>query len=217
MTRTDAMTLSPCFIGIDISKSQLDVCVRTGAGDRRLAVANDTKGTKSLCTRLRRLKPQRIVLEATGGYEREVLAALQSAGLPVSRVNPRQVRHFGRAIGVLAKTDRLDAGVLARYAEALKPALSVPIGKTLELLRALVTRRRQLRDMRSAEACRREQALTADLRAEIERHMATLSATITKIGKEIQRLLAEHRDLAQRAALLRSAPGIGRVAAATLV
>jgi transposase len=211
------MTLSPCFSGIDVSKSQLDVCVRAEAGDRRFSVANNDEGIKSLCKRLRRLKPQRIVLEATGGYERQVLHALQSAGLPVSRVNPRQVRHFGRAIGVLAKTDRLDSELLARYAEVLKPACSAPIAKNLEILRALVSRRRQLRDMRSAEACRREQAITATLRAEIELHMATLSATIANIGKEIQHLLAEHRDLAQRAALLRSAPGIGPVAAATLL
>ena len=211
------MSLSPCFIGIDVSKSQLDVCVRTDARDHRFAVGNDPQGIAVLCKRLGRLKPERVVLEATGGYERQVLNALQTAKLPASRVNPRQVRHFGRAIGVLAKTDRLDAGLLARYAETLKPAVSLPLGKNLELLRALVTRRRQLRDMRSAEACRKQQALTPLLRAEIEAHMKLLTATITKVSKEIQQLLAKHPDLASRAALLKSAPGIGPVAAATLV
>ncbi len=211
------MTLSPCFIGIDISKSQLDVCVRTAGEERRLAFANDRQGIKALCARLRRLKPERIVLEATGGYERMVMQALQSASLPVCRVNPRQVRHFGRAIGVLAKTDRLDAALLARYAEVLKPPLTSATGKTIEVLRALVTRRRQLRDMRSAESCRSKQAISQALRDEIETHIQTLTAAITKLGKQIRSLLAEHRETAQRITLLRSTPGIGPVAAATLV
>lgn len=211
------MTVSPCYIGIDVSKSQLDVCVRTDSRERRLAATNDREGIRNLCKRLGRLKPQRIVLEASGGYERDILAALQSATLFVSRVNPRNVRHFGKAIGLLAKTDRLDASLLAHYAETLKPALSKPVGQNLELLRALVARRRQLRDMRSGEACRKQQALTQALRAEIEAHVKMLTATIIKLGKDIRQLLARHPDLAKRAALLQSAPGIGQVAAATLL
>jgi transposase len=211
------MTLSPCLVGIDVSKSQLDVCVRAGGRDRRFAVGNDALGIKRLCKRLRLLAPQRIVLEATGGYERSVLSALQSAQLPVARINPRQVRHFARATGRLAKTDRLDAGLLARYGEAIKPAVTVPVGKTVEHLRALVTRRRQIRDMRAAEACRRQQAAFESIHAEIDAHIVMLSAAITKLSTEIGRLIAKHDDLAQRAALLRSAPGIGPVAAATLV
>jgi transposase len=210
------MTLSPCLVGIDISKAQLDVCVRTDKGDQRFAVANDTGGIKKLCKRMKALKPERVVLEATGGYERNVLAALQAERLPVARVNPRHVRYFGKASGILAKTDRLDAGLLAGYGAALKPAITVPIGYNLERLRALVVRRRQLRDMRAGEACRKAQASFDDVRAEIEAFIDTLSAAITKIGKEIQRLIAEHEDLQHRAALLRSAPGIGPVAAATL-
>lgn len=211
------MTLSPCLIGIDISKSQLDVCVRTDGRDRQFAVVNDAVGIKHLCKHFKKLKPAQIVLEATGGYERAILSALQAAQLPVARVNPRQVRHFGKASGVLAKTDRLDAGLLARYGEAMNPTCTVPVPRNLERLRALVVRRRQLRDMRAAEACRHAQAMFDDMRAEIEGLIDTLSEAIKKISKEIQGLIAEHEDLTQRAALLRSAPGIGPVAAATIL
>jgi transposase len=211
------MTVSPCFVGIDVSKSQLDVCVRAADGNRRFTMENAAEGIRKLCRCLRSLKPERIVLEASGGYEREVLIALQSAKLPVSRMNPRKVRHFGKAIGLLAKTDRLDADLLARYAQTLKPALTLPVDKVLELLRALVARRRQLRDMRSSEACRKQQALTVGLRSEIEVHMEMLSATITDLGKQIRALLGQHPALAQRATLLQSAPGVGQVAAATLI
>ena len=89
------MTLAPCFIGIDVSKSQLDICVYRGGPDRRFTTASDAAGINHLCKRLKAFNPVRIVLEATGGYERNVLAALQAAGLPVARVNPRQVRDFG--------------------------------------------------------------------------------------------------------------------------
>lgn len=211
------MTISPCLIGIDISKSQLDVCVRTDGHDRQFAVCNDAAGIKHLCKHFKRLRPIQVVLEATGGYERAVLSALQAAQLPVARINPRQVRHFGKASGILAKTDRLDAGLLARYGEAMKPTCTVPVAAHLERLRALVARRRQLRDMRAAEACRKAQAMFEDMRAEIEGMIQTLAEAIKKISKDIQDLIAEHKDLTQRAALLRSAPGIGPVAAATIL
>jgi len=211
------MTLSPCLIGIDVSKSQLDVCVRMQAGERRFAVANDARGIKSLCKRFKLLRPERIVVEATGGYERAALVAFQSQNLPVARINPRQARDFGKASGVLAKTDRLDARLLAAYGAALKPALTKPIPANIERLRALVARRRQLRDMRAAEACRRAQAIYDDMQAEIDRFIDILNAAIAKTNKDIARLIAEQDDLAQRAALLRSAPGIGPVAAATLL
>jgi len=211
------MTLSPCLIGIDVSKAQLDVCVHTSERDRCFAVANDAGGIKKLCKRLKALQPERIVLEATGGYERTVLAALQSAELPVARINPRQARDFGKASGILAKTDRLDARLLARYGAALKPEITKPVSENLQRLRALVARRRQLRDMRASEACRKAQAIFEDMRVEIGLSIATLTAAITKISKEIARLIAGQKQFAQRADLLRSVPGIGPVAAATVM
>lgn len=211
------MTLAPCFIGIDISKSQLDVCIHRGGRDRQFCTGSDTAGLQHLCRRLKALKPVSIVLEATGGYERNVLMALQAAGLPATRVNPRQVRDFGRASGILAKTDRLDAALLARYALAFKPAITPSVGPGIERLRALVARRRQLLQIRAAETCRKAQAIFPDMRTRIEAFIATLSQEIRLINKQLARTIAEQKELAARARLLRSAPGIGPVVAATLI
>jgi transposase len=159
----------------------------------------------------------RVVLEASGGYERNVLTALQAAGLPVARVNPRQVRDFGKASGILAKTDRLDAALLARYAQAIMPAPTVRAGDGTERLRALVQRRRQLLQIRAAEACRKAQAVFPDLRVRIEAFIATLNEEIKLINQQLTRILAEHKEFTNRARLLRSTPGIGPVVAATLL
>jgi transposase len=211
------MTLAACFIGIDISKSQLDVCIHRGGRERRFCTGSDPAGLAHLCRRLKAIKPALIVLEATGGYERGALAALQAAGLPVARVNPRQVRDFGKASGILAKTDRLDAALLARYAQALRPAPTPCPGEDVELLRALVQRRRQLLQTRAAETCRKAQASFPTLRTRIETLIATLNQEIKLINRELACLIAEQKELANRARLLRSAPGIGPVVAATLM
>ena len=140
------------FVGIDVSKAQLDVEFRP-TGEKE-SVANDKVGIKALVKRLAKLQPTLIVLEATGGYERKVAQALVRAELPVVVVNPRQVRDFSKATGKLAKTDRIDAGVLAHFGEAVRPQLrSLPDEVTLEL-RALTARRRQVIEMITAETHR---------------------------------------------------------------
>jgi transposase len=211
------MTVSPCFVGIDVSKSRLDVCVRTGRGDRTFAVSNDADGLEQLCASLKKAKPVASVLEATGGYERQPLAVLHGAGLPAARVNPRRIRAFGTACGILAKSDRLDAGVSAGYAQALRPRPTPPARENLQRLRALVLRRRQLRDMRAAESCRRRQAAFAEIRAGIETSIDRLDQDIKAITSQIRDLVRQDHTLAERARLLTSAPGIGMVTAATIL
>ena len=143
------MEIAPIFIGIDVSKARLDVAMRPSA--EKLSVSNDEAGIQALVKRLSELKPVLIVLEATGGLERSVSGTLGSAQLPVVVVNPRQVRDFAKATGQLAKTDRIDAEVMARFAEVIRPPLRpLPDEVSLEL-RALIARRRQLIEMMVAE------------------------------------------------------------------
>src|SRR2546422_1317393 len=140
---------SPVFVGVDVAKEQVDVAVRP-SGDR-WRVVNDEAGITALVARLRPLAPALIVCEATGGFERAAIAALAAAGLPVVVANPRQVRDFARATGQLAKTDALDAGMLALFAERVRPTPRPLPDAAAQLLDAVLTRRRQLLEMLVAE------------------------------------------------------------------
>ena len=140
-------------VGIDVAKARLDVAVEpTGA---TWTVPRSRGGLRRLQGQLQALRPSRIVLEASGGYERAVVVALSAAGLPVVRVNPRQTRDFARAHGVLAKTDRIDAGVLARFAAEVRPPLRPQPSAAVQDLQDLSRRRRQLVTHRAAEQQRR--------------------------------------------------------------
>ena len=143
------MTASPNFVGVDVAKERLDTVVRpSGEG---WSVANDEAGVAALVARLRPLAPALVVCEATGGFERAAIAALAAAGLPVVVANPRQVRDFARATGQLAKTDQLDAGILALFAERVRPTPRPLPDAAAQLLDAVLTRRRQLIEMLTAE------------------------------------------------------------------
>ncbi len=137
------------FIGVDVSKEKLDVCVMPGGELHDFQ--NDAEGIEKLVALFKQLRPVAIVLEATGGYERPPLFAMQDAGLPVTLVNPRQVRDFARGLGQLAKTDRLDAAVLAEFARLVAPAPSEKTSEKQRELEALVVRRRQLVTLLVAE------------------------------------------------------------------
>ncbi len=143
------------FVGIDVSKDKLDVCVLPGG--ELSEFTNDAAGIAKLVALLQQLAPVAVVLEATGGYERAALFAMQDAGLPVTLVNPRQVRDFAKGIGQLGKTDRLDAAVLAQFAQLVMPAPSEKISQKHRELQALVVRRRQLIGFRVAEENRIQQ------------------------------------------------------------
>lgn len=206
--------MSPrCWIGIDVAATTLDVAMLPGA--QTWQVPNDAAGHAALLTQLTPLAPERIVLEATGGYELPVALVLAGAALPVVRTNPRQVRAFARATGQLAKTDRLDALLLARYGECLRPAVRpLPDGAT-QHLKAVVARR-DLVGMRSADKQRLPHA-TGLVRADLLAHIAYLDERIAALEAESARLVAAHPTWAATAALVQTMPGVGPVTAVTLV
>ena len=199
-------------LGIDVAKAQLDVAVWP-TGDT-WTVPRSPDGLRRLQARVQALQPTRIVLEATGGYERAVVAAL--ADRPVVVVNPRQTRDFARAHGILAKTDALDAQVLARFAADVRPPVRPQPSKAVQHLRALVRERRQLVELRVATQHRRRQAPPAR-RPRRDAHLALLRAELRDLDREVAAALQADPHLQARAAWLQSIPGIGPVAAATLL
>ena len=166
------MTDSPVYVGIDVSKTQVDVAVRP-TGEAWSGPITDAE-LPQLVTRLQGMRPALIVLEATGGYEVPVVSALAAVGLPVVVVNPRQVRDFAKACGVLAKTDALDASVLALFADRVRPDVRPLPDEALAGLTALVARRRQLSDMLVAERLRRAQMRDQAVRRDISQHIRWL-------------------------------------------
>src|SRR5579864_4975119 len=204
----------PRYVGIDVSKSTLDVAIEPT--HEHWHVTNDEPGIQHLVERLKPLHPERIVLEATGGYELAALAALGCADLPAVAVNPRQVRDFAKALGQLAKTDALDAQVLARFAAVVQPALRpLPDAATRELA-GLLARRRQLIDMRTAESNRLGQALEA-VRPDIREHLRWLDKRIQQLDGELHDRLRASPLWREKENLLRSIPGVGPILTTTLL
>jgi transposase len=200
-------------VGIDVSKERLDVAVRPSG--ERLSMANDEEGRVQLRKRLSKLKPERIVLEPTGGYEAHVVQVLVTAKLPVVVVNARQVRQFAQATGRLAKTDRIDADVLAHFAEAVKPEIREIPDETHRELEALVGRRRQLVDMRAAEL-KRKQSSPEVVHPSIDAVIDVLTKQIDDVDDNLQRVVRSvpaWRDAQERNT---SAPGVGRVLSSTM-
>jgi transposase len=207
------MTSAPVFVGIDVSKDQLDVALRPSA--ERWAVANDDAGIATLVDRLRALTPALIVLEATGGLELPLTGAL-AVGLPVVVVNPRQVRDFAKATGKLAKTDALDAAVLAQFAEAVRPALRPLPDAAMQELSGLLARRRQLLEMRTAEQNRLGMA-RPPVRKGIRAHIAWLDRHLAQTDDDLARAIRESPVWREKDDLLQSAPGVGPGLARTLL
>ena len=208
------MSLSQMFVGIDVAKAQLDIALRpTG---ERWTVPNEDTSIAALVTQLQTVAPTLIVLEATGGYQRAVVAALAAAGLPVVVANPRQTRDFAKATGQLAKTDTLDARALAHCADAVRPTpRPLPTAQTDDL-RALLTRRRQLVAMRTAEVNRLSNA-PGRLRADLEAHIAWLEHRLVALDDELDTTLRASPLWRERETLYRSVPGMGPVCARTLL
>lgn len=206
--------MSEVNVGVDVSKLSLDVSVRPS--NERRSFENNEDGIQSLVIFCGELKPLRVLMEATGGYEMALLTALVTAGLPGISVNPRQVRDFAKANNRLAKTDRIDADVLAHFAEAIKPALrEVPNEQSRELLE-LVQRRRQLIDMRTAEKNRLEHA-TAKVRQSIAKHIAWLNKRIEDVDDETKRRIRQTPAWREKEEIMRTAKGIGETTALTLI
>ena len=202
------------FVGLDVAKRHLDVAVRpTG---QIWQVPNDEAGRASLVQAVHDLSPALVVLEAPGGYERAITAELVAAGLPVVVANPRQVRDFGRAVGQLAKTDRLDAQLLARYAEQVRPPVRPRPDAATQALQAVVARRRELVRLQAAERQRLGQALVP-VRPSIEAHLAWLAAEIIALEQERDAAIAASPSWQATAALVRTVPGVGPGLASTLL
>lgn len=202
------------FVGIDVSKAALDVALRPDEGTWRYA--NDEAGIAALVSRLQPLAPTLIVLEATGGLERVVVAALALADLPVAVVNPRQVRDFAKATGRLAKTDALDAAALAHFAEAIRPEPHPVPDAQSQALAALVERRHQVVAMLTAEKNRFQQALPA-VRPHVAAHIVWLEQALKQLDGELDQLLHASPLWRERDQLLRSVPGVGPTVALTLL
>jgi transposase len=202
-------------VGIDVAQAHLDVAVRPSGQAWRTSTAE--ADLAQLATQLTDLAPTLVVLEATGGLERPAVAALAAAGLPVTVVNPRQVRDFAKATGQLAKTDRLDAAVLAHFAEAVRPEPRALPTEAQQELAARLTRRRQLLDMLTAERSRLSRTPTAAIRTQIQRHLAWLAAEVAQVDDDLDQQLRQSGLWREQEDLLRSIPGVGPVLARTLL
>jgi transposase len=203
------------FVGIDVSKDRLDVHLRPSG--EAFSVSRDGKGLDELCGRLLALSVALVVLEATGGFETTVAAALAGAGLPLCVVNSRQIRDFARATGRLAKTDRLDAQTIALFAERIRPEPRPVAGPEAARLAELVARRRQVVEMIGMEANRRRRTADKRLAKTIDRHVAFLEKELAVIDHEIGDSIKGSPVWREKEALLKSVPGIGDVTARTLL
>jgi len=203
------------FVGIDVSKSWLDVAVHERE-EEGLRTSNDESGIASLGKRLKKLKPTLIVLEPTGGFEMLVVAELTHAGLPVVTINAKRVRDFARATGRLAKTDKLDAKVLAHFAAAIRPPVRSLRNEEEEQLTALLTRRKQVLDMITIEK-NRLVTVRAKMRLDLEAHLHWLSNSLKKLDQEIEAFVETSPVWKEKDALLQSVPGVGPVTSATML
>jgi len=202
------------YVGIDVSKDRLDVAVRPTS--EVWEVANDTAGVEALCERLKGLSVELIVLEATGGYESAAVAAMGSAGLPVVVVNPRQVRDFAKATGKLAKTDSIDAQILALFAERVRPEIRELTSEAAQALEELLARRRQILEMVQAERNRLEHA-RGPVRKDLTEHIRYLQKRLVRVDADLEQRIRESPFWRAKEDLLRSVPGIGPVVSRTLI
>jgi transposase len=208
------LEVTPNFVGIDVSKARLDFAIRPSSETD--SVSNDRAGIESLVKRLAEIGPALIVVEATGGLEHQLLRALASAEFAVVAVNPRQVRDFAKATGQLAKTDRIDALILARFAEAVRPSVRpLPDEVTLEL-RALVARRRQITEMMVAETNRLGRA-PKTLEKRIKAHIGWLKKELKRADHDLDQSIRHSPIWCENKDLLETVPGIGPVVSRTLL
>jgi len=201
------------FVGIDVSKAQLDAAVRPAG---RFAAPNDEAGVAQVLARLRAVPPTLVVVEATGGLEIPLVGALATAGVPVVVVNPRQVRDFAKATGKLAKTDAVDAQVLAHFAEVMRPEPRPLPDEQTQALAALVARRRQLVEMLTAEQNRLASA-RGPVRQNLRAHIAWLVRALGHADADLAQAIRNSPVWREKEALLRSTPGVGPVLTTTLL
>jgi len=202
------------FVGIDIAKNSMEVTVY-GNKDH-WEYANDENGLAKLMIKIKRLAPALIVMEATGGYEITVAAELQARGYPVGVVNPRHIRDFARSVGILAKTDTLDARVIARYAATVRPVpRDLPDSET-QRMGMILMRRRQVIAMLTSEKNRLYQAGPA-VRERIKEHITFLERELDDINKELSKIVEDNPEWKEKSDIMQSVPGVGPNLAITLL
>lgn len=204
------------FVGIDVSKERLDVHVHPHG--ESFAAARDAGGIAELTARLKKLAPALVVMEATGGFEAPVAASLAEAGLPAAIVNPRQVHNFAKAMGKNAKTDRLDAIVIARFAAAVRPDIRALPDEQTQALAALMTRRRQICQMAVAERNRLPAAFSSKpMQRSIARIITALESELARLDEDIDAMVKASPMWREKEELLTSVPGVGKIIARTLL
>jgi transposase len=207
--------MEPLFVGIDVAKNELAVHIHPTAEAFR--VAYDDAGLARLLARLHELTPTLVVCEATGGYEIPLAASLASAGLPLAVVNPRQVRDLARALGRLAKTDAVDAEIIALFAEKVRPPAQPIADETARRLGELVTRRRQLLEILGAESNRRPLVRDQAVRRRLEAHITWLRREIGDVETDLREAIRASAAWRETDDLLRSVPGIGPITSTSLI
>ena len=203
------------FVGVDVSKARLDVAIRPH--NDMFGVSNDENGISELIERIAGLAPERIVLEATGGLETPLVIALAGRGLKVIVANARQVRDFAKATGRLAKTDRIDAEVLAQFAEVIRPPVRALPDSSARALDALLARRRQVVEIITAEANRLFSCHDKSVKQDIQAHLDYLRERRDDLDKALLEAVKVRQDWSQKAKLLKSVPGMGPVLSVTLL
>jgi transposase len=207
-------TRSGGFVGIDVAKEKLDLAV---LGETQASqTTNDQVGILPLVAQMQERQPELIVVEASGGYQRALVLSLYEAGLPVAVVNPQRVRQYARACGKLAKTDKIDAFMLAEFGKHVQPRRFEAQSEAGRYLEALLVRRKQLEEMLKAEK-NRLRTVHETLRASLENIIGFLKAELKQIDGKVRQFMDEHADFKEQEELLRSAPAVGVVTAATLL
>jgi transposase len=201
-------------IGIDVSKATLDIGIWDS--NEHWSMANSEKGIMELVNRLKAMPVKLVVLEATGGLEMAVVFELVYARFPVAVVNPKRIRDFARSIGQLAKTDKIDAKIIAHFAQAVQPEVRPLATEEEERLNALLTRRRQIIDMLTAEKNRRH-STRVSLRPRLQKHIDWLNDEVKALDEEIDRFIKNSPIWKEKEELLRSVPGVGPVTSATML
>ena len=205
------------YAGMDVSKATLDLCVPGTQGVTERQLTNDPKGCKALVAWLVPLGPVQVICEVTGGYERAAVQALQQAGFVVSVLNPRLVRDFARSLGLLAKTDRLDARILAEYGRRLTPRPTPPTSPEQRQLELWIARRRQLLGMAQMEGCRLQQTDDPALRRAIRSLLHAIARQRQRVDLALKKLLAASPAWSRAVAVLRTVKGVGQLTAITLL
>ena len=208
-------TTEKVYVGIDVSKATLDVAIVPSA--ESFAASNDEDGIQTLIGKLLEVTPDLVVLEATGGLERPLAAALAASQIAAAVVNPRQARDFAKAIGQLAKTDRIDAVVLARFAEAIRPEPKVPPEAEALEFQAILARRRQLIGMLVAEKNRLSASVSKKVRSRLQAHVRWLEKELTRIDWDLDEVIEASSTFKENETLLRGVPGVGPVLCRTLL